>query len=158
MEFGETLRHFLSICPNLILLCIFITLLFPLILSHFGLTLVSLFMSWPPKLDNQLPKTCNEDKVEPFLHLSSSKVEFFKVSGNRSGTSSSFWINRRWVFHLRICLGVENIFGSKVVLHCSRPYDLEYLGIFLFCYILNIYVYKTTVCGELLREKNFENH
>ena len=158
MEFGETLRHFLSICPNLILLCIFITLSLPLILSHFGLTLVSLFMSWPPKLDNQLPKTCNEDKVEPFLHLSSSKVEFFKVSGNRSGTSSSFWINRRWVFHLRICLGVENIFGSKVVLHCSRPYDLEYLGIFLFCYILNIYVYKTTVCGELLREKNFENH
>ena len=43
---------------------------------------------------------------------------------------SSFWINRRWIFHLRIYLVVEKKFGSKVVLHCSRPCDLEYLGFF----------------------------
>ena len=58
-------------------------------------------------------------------------------------------------FHLRICLGVEKIFGPKIVLHCSRPCDLEYLGIF-FCYILNFYVYKTTVCGESLRKNEDE--
>ena len=59
-------------------------------------------------------------------------------------------------FHLRICLGVEKIFGPKIVLHCSRPCDLEYLGIFLFCYILNIYVYKMTVCGECWGKKIWE--
>ena len=114
---------------------------------------MSLFTSWPPKPNSHLPKTFNEAKVESYLHISSSKVNIFQVSGNRSGVSSFFWINRMWVFHLRICLAVEKIFGLKVVLHCSRPRDLEYLGIF-FCYILNIYVYKTVVCGESLRKKN----
>ena len=75
---------------------------------------VSLFMRWPPKPNSHLPKTFNEAKVEPYLHISSSKVEFFKVSGNRSGASSYFGlINHKWVFYLRICLAIEKILGPK---------------------------------------------
>ena len=78
---------------------------------------VSLFTSWPPKPDSHLLKTFNEAKVEPYLHISSSSVEFFfKVSRNRSEASSCFGlINHKWVFHLRIFLVVEKWLGPKVL-------------------------------------------
>ena len=44
-----------------------------------------------------------------FLHQ---RLNFFKVSGNRSGASL---IHLRWVFHLRIRLAVEKILGPKVL-------------------------------------------
>ena len=75
---------------------------------------VSLFKSWPPNPDRHLLKTFNEAKVKTYLHISSSKVEFFKVFGNRSGASSCCGlINHRWVFHLRIRLAGEKILGWR---------------------------------------------
>ena len=78
---------------------------------------VSRFMIQPPKPDSHLPKTFNKAKVEPYLHISSSNVEFFfKVSRNRSEASSCFGlINHKWVFHLRIFLVVEKWLGPKVL-------------------------------------------
>ena len=80
-----------------------------------------------------------------------------KVSGNQSGTSSSFWINRRWVFHLRICLAIEKKFGPNVVLHCWRHCDLEYLG-FLFFLSLKYLCLQDGYLWGILEENFFENY
>ena len=130
-ETWSYLYHFISFCPNPIsenshfhssfdTIDLFIEVLsrrwIPIFrnsaLFDFSLTLACLFTSWRPKPDRFLPKTFKEAKVEADLHISSSKVDFLKVSGNRSGASS---INHRWVFHLSIRLGVENILGPKVL-------------------------------------------
>ena len=78
-----------------------------------------------------------------------------KVSRNRSGTSSSFWINRRWVFHLRICLAVEKKFGPNVVLHCWRPCDLEYLGFLFFLNLKYLCLLDDCLWG-IVKEKIWE--
>ena len=58
---------------------------------------------WKPSMKPQLRH------IFIFLHQ---RLNFFMVSGNRSGASS---INHRWVFHLRIRLAIEKILGPKVL-------------------------------------------
>ena len=131
-KLGNSLCHLLSFCPNLssenvdfhssfdttdlfieVLSRRWILIFWKSASFDSAITLACLFTSWQPKPDRFLPKTFKKAKVEANLHISSSKVDFLKVFGNQSGASS---INHRWVFHLSICLGVENILGLNVLL------------------------------------------
>ena len=77
---------------------------------------VSLFTSWPPKPNKNLPKTFNEVKLRHIFIFLHQMWNFFKVSENRSEVSSCCGlINHKWVFHLRIRLAVEKILGLKVL-------------------------------------------
>ena len=74
--------------------------------SDFGITL-GIF--WKPSFF----ENPSSRHIFIFLHQI---LNFFNVSGNRSGASSCCeLINHRWVFHLRIRLVVKKILGSNVL-------------------------------------------
>ena len=131
-KLGNSLCHLLSFCPNLISENVHFhssfdtTDLFIEVLSKrwipifqkpssfdFGLTLscLSSQVDHPNPIDIfRKPSTKPKSRhIFIFLHQ---RLNFFKVSGNRSGASS---INLRWVFHLRIRLAIEKILGPKVL-------------------------------------------
>ena len=77
---------------------------------------VSLFISGRPNLIGIFQKPSTKPKSRHIFIFLHQRLNFFKVSGNWSGTSSCCGlINHRWFFHLRICLAVEKILGPKVL-------------------------------------------